>query len=1029
MIVLLSNKCFWACCAAWLLVLLTVETAWGLCGPTVQAISVDGEFEDWTTVLTNQANVSLDADGSTLSCDVSGDRDCPVPDSGSDLRAFAYTWDDENLYVYFERFAPEPDARFAWLFIDLLDEQLFNGAVPRGDIRVRFRWSDGALGWELQPRLATLDAGSTAHPMVDGDVNECGPSGDQPCADGLDLRAPGDVFTTLGPLPTCPLGLCARGRRAEYALPWSELGLEPGDPLSFHVSMSAGDLRPGEAHPPVYDDNLGGLSGGAGSTGFNCFTLEPQVFTGGRPGADVPLGHVIENLGNRDDAHDLSAISSNGFRLSFYTDPDGDGDVADGELIAIDEDGDGDFSDPADFLAPGSDVNDDQRPELGTLAGGNGMVSGETASFVVMVSIADAAVAPVEVVRVMAESQGGGTQETVIDIVTIGNLSLLPERSVQVSVDGMPVVVSHEHVLTNNLDVALDVGLTAASSEGWDTELSTDPDCDGSVDDGAVVGASLTLAANEAACLVLQVVVPADASVGTFDETSITATSAGGSPVVVKDRTTVRPSFDLIPDHLIANGLLKYGAPLSAVFFPHELTNNLATEDSFFVSHLSALGFATALYTDPDGDGNPSDGELIPSGLATPPVPGEGGRLSLVVRVDVGDVPFGTVESTELFAVSDETSDFRSVTNETIVGQLIPFEDPVFTLQQTVFAPCTPIYLRAQGLERSLADRFAFKWEDAIGTLVRTEVASSDGLGEARDAFLPTSGELQGEWMLSLHTCSVPYALSGACPGVESEVEEIAIRVDNPTAITELETDRSEYSSGDGLRVDQTLMNVSVATNLTGHRVESTIFTPDGSQYCRPDGRFEPFSAGAVTDVLADLELVRGESRGHVFSVPDVRFPMPAPDYYVRVQWFHPCGVVLATEFVTFAVVGGSEVCDDGVDGDGDTLVDCEDPDCAADPACSGSLGVSRQVALLTTGPSPGLGVVFDPACAAPGLRLCLDGPDDELIAGALDGLVVPGGALHEPGRWLWFLEHASSSTTLRVSKRGADLVLSSDAP
>jgi len=42
------------------------------------------------------------------------------------------------------------------------------------------------------------------------------------------------------------------------------------------------------------------------------------------------------------------------------------------------------------------------------------------------------------------------------------------------------------------------------------------------------------------------------------------------------------------------------------------------------------------------------------------------------------------------------------------------------------------------------------------------------------------------------------------------------------------------------------------------------------------------------------------------------------------------------------------ETCDDGVDNDGDTLIDCSDPDCSTDPACAG--GTSALLPLVRCG-------------------------------------------------------------------------------
>jgi hypothetical protein len=43
--------------------------------------------------------------------------------------------------------------------------------------------------------------------------------------------------------------------------------------------------------------------------------------------------------------------------------------------------------------------------------------------------------------------------------------------------------------------------------------------------------------------------------------------------------------------------------------------------------------------------------------------------------------------------------------------------------------------------------------------------------------------------------------------------------------------------------------------------------------------------------------------------------------------------VLLSTGTATAQVKGG-EICDDGIDNNGDKLIDCKDPLCATDPAC-----------------------------------------------------------------------------------------------
>ncbi len=66
-----------------------------------------------------------------------------------------------------------------------------------------------------------------------------------------------------------------------------------------------------------------------------------------------------------------------------------------------------------------------------------------------------------------------------------------------------------------------------------------------------------------------------------------------------------------------------------------------------------------------------------------------------------------------------------------------------------------------------------------------------------------------------------------------------------------------------------------------------------------------------------------------------------------------------------------AEICDDGIDNDGDDLVDCEDPDCAEDPACEGLVEICNNG---VDDDDNGLVDCKDPACfgrPGPGGGIC----------------------------------------------------------
>jgi hypothetical protein len=91
-------------------------------------------------------------------------------------------------------------------------------------------------------------------------------------------------------------------------------------------------------------------------------------------------------------------------------------------------------------------------------------------------------------------------------------------------------------------------------------------------------------------------------------------------------------------------------------------------------------------------------------------------------------------------------------------------------------------------------------------------------------------------------------------------------------------------------------------------------------------------------------------------------------------------GLVLTLSAGTAAAQAKTEICNDGIDNDGDKLVDCADPDCATDPACQKK----------GTGCSPGFyknhpeiwvniccGTTSDPTCGELNTALTCKGSDD----------------------------------------------------
>ncbi|MEM7246222.1 MAG: hypothetical protein AAF533_12815 [Acidobacteriota bacterium] len=988
------------------------------CGPTLTSITLDGEFDDWVPVLTNPANVSFDSDGSSLPCGVSLDRDCTITNAPLDLRAFATTWDDQNLYFYLERFVPTRESMLYWIYLDRDDDQLFSGGPAGvGDLRIHLNWLSVFSSYQVEVAIENFLTGGVEHPMVDGSSLSCGPTGDQACADGHSVGGSTDRYSRSAGVSNCLTGTCARATRLEVAIRWDQLGLVPGTPLSYHVAASA----PGGAWPDSIEDNLAGPNGGPGSTGFNCHAIGPDLDVSVDDGHVAVLAHRLDNLGNREDRHDIWAVSRIGWPLRILGDPDGDGDAEEADLLAVDFNGDGDFTDLGDYLDPLADTNGDGRPELGPLSGGSGTAIGGSAGLVVEVATSGSpGEAQRDRIEVFARSHASLDVRSTVDVLRVSRISVFPDQERSIFSGPEPRIVPYP-LSIRSWSFDPDVGVRSSeSTAGWTTRIYSDPDCDGDRSDGLDMTETLDIPPTSLTCVVAEVEVPADTPDGTVDVTVIEAGSGNSVGAVLM--TTVEPSIELRPSHTVDNGLVKYGAPLGSVFFAHQLVNNTEDDDRFNISHLSDLGFGTALYTDPDGDGNPADGELISDGSLSPPIAAYGGVLPLVLRVDIGDVPPGVLELTELFAVSDNTDEFRTVADETLVGNLISFEDSGHLLQATVFAPCETIHARAVGLEESQPERYQLLWLDPDDRVLRRTVLSSDARGEADDALELSLGDLDGEWTLALRTCSLPYIPAGACPGVESEVETITVVVDNPTTLDELSTVQSTHANGDRVSATTVLRNDSEVAALTGTRVELVVMTPSQDLYLDGDGVFQPVEPGVASHVRTDVDAAPGESVRVEFERVVPLFPEDADDYLLRVRWIDPCGAILLLSDHLFAVETVSEECGNGIDDDGDGLTDCEDSDCDAVSACQSGLAVSRSVLVTPAGYHAALASVLDPGCAAPLHRLCLDGPDDERILGSPDGLRLVDEALSDGTPSLWLYEH-SDDVIVELVRDGDDLV------
>ncbi|HEY9033895.1 MAG TPA: hypothetical protein VIN71_08160 [Pseudomonadales bacterium] len=196
---------------------------------------------DWTAVeniIINPGQFSEDCEG-TLICD----RDYPVQGTGRDLKKFAYTWDDNYLSFYVERWASSTNTT-DWLFY--LDKNA-NDAMESDEPIFRVSWSGSN-----QRTNAMLCPYYPVDPSGDElvDVNGYG--------DGYSMPG-GSANSLCTSLYSNVVGGSSTGTAMESRISWSQLGMAGPANIKFHISSATGMNLPSQLI-----DNMDGPGNGQG---------------------------------------------------------------------------------------------------------------------------------------------------------------------------------------------------------------------------------------------------------------------------------------------------------------------------------------------------------------------------------------------------------------------------------------------------------------------------------------------------------------------------------------------------------------------------------------------------------------------------------------------------------------------------------------------------------------------------------------------------------------------------------------------
>jgi hypothetical protein len=249
-------------------------------------------------------------------------------------------------------------------------------------------------------------------------------------------------------------------------------------------------------------------------------------------GQTVDYGLALVN-NSVSDTVDLRSISSLGWAVQIHTDPNGDGNPADGVLVATDLNGNGIYTDAGDSITAGFDTNANGRPDFGVLP------NVQTRDFVVRLTApGGAAVGTVDTCTVLAQGAAYGKSDTAVLTTTVRlRLTFTPSYTVAGGnnlYSGQGQSVFYAHTLINSWPTADTVALSATSNPtGWTIRYWTDPDGDGNPGDGVQITAPFALAANGGTLdLVVEVVIPSGLTLPLTHTAVVTATGAGSAPTV-----------------------------------------------------------------------------------------------------------------------------------------------------------------------------------------------------------------------------------------------------------------------------------------------------------------------------------------------------------------------------------------------------------------------------------------------------------------------------------------------------------------
>jgi cysteine-rich repeat protein len=521
-------------------------------------------------------------------------------------------------------------------------------------------------------------------------------SGDPITGDGV--TEPGTLINQVD-LETNVFGGTDPGIVLEYRVRWSDLSMPACTPIIAHVSSLRGT---GKQAPNNVEDNMGKFDSRVYGIKFY-----PDSIKSGKQGTTVTHYHTLRNIGNLVDLYNLNITGTTpGYNVTVY--------YANGTQL--------------------TDTDSDGRIDTGYILPSYGVTLQVKVSIPTWATSGD-----IDTTTVTAYSKLSNTTNAfVVDTTIVGAIAIIPRRE-GLAMNG--TTIEYSHIIYNN-DVTSTVNVNATSSQGYTVTLHyingtllTDTNGDTVVDVGQIAGGWFKP-------LLVRIQIPATATIGTIDNTTIIANNTFGEHGTTYDKTTIAPHLSIIPNITRAAG------QGTAIYLVHNITYVSNTSGVVDLVYNQTQNFTLYLYqgnyiiplTDTNGNGIIDAGWFGVNGFTK----------TIVAKLNIpATAPINTTDLITYTVFTNQSTYNTSALDNVSVQKLVTYKDSNFQLQSYYFKQTERVYAQAYALDMNWV---YFQYIDPNATVRRLSPnIPVDTMDQADDNYYVNASDLSGQWILVLY--------------------------------------------------------------------------------------------------------------------------------------------------------------------------------------------------------------------------------------------------------------------------------------